>query len=49
MKCIGQPGGKQFVTQEVLIMAQFDRQPVNVRTGATAQIDEGLRTYMLRV
>ena len=30
-------------------MAQFDRQSTNVRTDATAQIDEGLRAHMLRV
>ncbi len=30
-------------------MAQFDRQSANIRTDATAQIDEGLRAHMLRV
>ncbi len=30
-------------------MAQFDRQSLNTRTGSAAVIDEGLRTYMLRV
>ncbi len=30
-------------------MAQFDRQSTNLRTDATAQIDEGLRAHMLRV
>lgn len=30
-------------------MAEFDRQPLNARAGSEAYIDEGLRTYMLRV
>lgn len=30
-------------------MAQFDRQTVNARAGSAAVIDEGLRSYMLRI
>lgn len=30
-------------------MAQFDRPNVGIRTGSTAVIDQGLRSYMLRV
>ncbi|MEO8685790.1 MAG: Bax inhibitor-1 family protein, partial [Devosia sp.] len=30
-------------------MAEFDRQTLNARAGSAAAIDEGLRSYMLRV
>lgn len=30
-------------------MAEYDRQTIGARAGSAAQIDEGLRTYMLRV
>jgi FtsH-binding integral membrane protein len=30
-------------------MAEFDRQTLGARAGSAAAIDEGLRSYMLRV